>query len=209
MLSHLLISNAQSILKSLYVSIVSVFAAASNQLLARITIGLQLGRALTERLSSIISDYTTRWQVAHPNSTIFNSTGDVQQLVSHFVARNRAWLLAVVAGMSTVVGVLVVHTFKKMLFVFSSSTTGVKMLLDSMQGVVDALLRSAHLPTLADNPTLVGLVQTGLIALGVYLNVSGAVPVPLALKIVLAPLYALEIILHTLFPVSFLGGLKL
>lgn len=190
----------------MYISVLSVVAAASNQLLAKATIGLQIGRALAERVMEIITDQGREWFEQHGERLESKHDSSMSILLNQFMQSNAAWVNNAVTAASAVAGFLVAHMFKKAMFVFSSCTTGAKMMLESCAAVVDPVLAEMGLPTLASGSKSTALLQTSLVAVGVYMNFSGAGRVPLPLKVVFAPLYAVELGFRALFPSSLFGG---
>ena len=119
-----------SIISSIYVTVMASVAAASSTILTKTTIGLQLGQTISER----VLDLLHRCSVA----TFKNEKAtEAQKVMRKCMENHQAWVHTGVHGLSTAASMACVYSFKKMTFLLSSCTTGVRMMVNSCKALVD------------------------------------------------------------------------
>lgn len=110
------------------------------------------------------------------------------------VDNDKQWVKTVVNTGSSIIGMIVMYTLKKTAMVFSTCALGATLVVDATQSLIDPILSSKGVATLKSNPVASTSIRTALMALAVVAALKpGGNNIPLIIKPILAPFYAIEI----------------
>jgi hypothetical protein len=177
----------QGIALQTYSAILAHLAAESHESVKAITLGLNVGSIVGERLTLVVHSI-------QKNLMSKQSTAELSVTIDEL----NKWSRTAIHGVSRVLGVVGSFILRRAALVFSGCMLGSHMLIQSVQTAIDPLLIAANLSTLKSNPELTTAVQFALVGIGFSRQLTGN-SLPAFLRTLLSPLIAADLAITALF----------
>ena len=165
----------------MYSAILSHIAATSHETVKAVTLGLSIGNIVGERLATVVQSISRNLKSKDTNAQLVVSDEEMGK-----------WTVAAIHGGSRALGIAISFFMERMAAMFSGCVLGAQMVMQALETVIDPLLEGAQLPTLAKNPELLTTMQMSLVGVGFMSQLKNGRHLPELVKILLAPLYALD-----------------
>jgi hypothetical protein len=176
-------NNLKIVVGQLYTCLLAGAATVSSQTAAVVTMGLNISRSFIEKVLLALKGFE-------------NNKGF--ETIEQVVANKSAWWKMASQCVAQASGVVFVYFLRRTASIVSACALGSKMLVESVEDVLDPFLVKASLPTLRDNPSIAATVQSGVLVYGVFSQLKpGSGKMPLLIKLLTAPMFFIETLIGT------------
>ena len=175
------------IVRNLHVYLLSITAVAASTTAATITVGMNIGKVISDRtynaiveLSGFVNVKQTSEATSSPNAT---TNGESNKA-------NDVWVRYTVQVIGNSIGLSISYLMQKTSLMFGGCIMGSEYILNSFEKMVDPLLMRSNLPTLSMNASAKVAIQSSIIAFGFISQLRGTSI--FGLKLFMTPFYISE-----------------
>ena len=176
------------IMKGLHVYLLSVTAVATSTTAATITVGLNIGRTISERTYSVLYQKNI-------NEGDASSSSNANSSSSHESVSAEEWVKSLVQFVGNSIGLSISYFMQKTSLMFGAAMMGSEFMITAFEDVIDPYLERAKIPTLKSNHAAKVVIQSSLVAVGFLSQLRGGQTY--GLKFIMYPLYLSEAIIQT------------